>query len=343
MEMWLSIENMKVILGQREIVKALNFSLQEGEIACLLGPSGCGKTTALRTIAGFESVKDGKIILNGQVLSTATNHIAPHVRQIGMVFQDYALFPHLTVSKNIAFGLRGMNQQDKQKRVTELLDLINLSQYGDYYPHQLSGGQQQRIAIARALAPKPQLLLLDEPFSNLDADLRTTLAQEVRQLLKKEKITAILVTHDQEEAFVFSDKIGLLSEGVLQQWDEPENLFNRPCNPMVAEFFGKGQWLKATVVDDVTLSSILGDHPYQEPHGFEAGNNVCLLVRTQNVICSEQDSCNATVAKTEFRGEYIRHYLILENGEQLIADWPSLKEDRVSVSLDTNASISFAI
>lgn len=339
--MWITIENMKVILGKRTIVDQLSFSLDKGEIACLLGPSGCGKTTVLRCIAGFEQVAHGKILLDEQQISSASNHLAPHLRAVGMVFQDYALFPHLTIRDNIAFGLKGMSTQQKSDRVAELLSLIGLSDYGEYYPHQLSGGQQQRVATARALAPKPKLLLLDEPFSNLDADLRTNLAKEIRQLLKKEGITAILVTHDQQEAFAFSDKIGLLSEGVLQQWDSPEKLFHQPNNPMVASFLGKGQWLQAQVKDASTLLSILGEHSYDVPHGFSAGQAVQLLVRTHEVKCCEDMPANANVVQTDFQGEHIRHHLILDNGEALVADWPCIHKGRIGVVLNVSEVIAF--
>lgn len=339
--MWFTIDDMQVVLGQRQIVNGLTLSLNKGEIACLLGPSGCGKTTALRSIAGFETLSGGTIMLDEQVLSSPTKHQPPHARQVGMVFQDYALFPHLTVSENIAFGLKGMSKAEKEVRVNELLSLINLEQYGKYYPHQLSGGQQQRIATARALAPRPKLLLLDEPFSNLDADLRTNLAQEIRDLLKSEGITAILVTHDQQEAFAFADKIGLLAEGYLQQWDSPENLFHKPCNEMVAGFLGKGQWLKATVTNDMTLFSALGEHKYHLPHGLEVGAEVKLLVRTHEVICCDDMAHNATIIQTDFQGEHIRHHLELDNGEKLVADWPCIKKGKVGIVLNVDEVIAF--
>ncbi|HBS80276.1 MAG TPA: iron ABC transporter ATP-binding protein, partial [Pseudomonas sp.] len=185
--------------GEQSIVQNLNLHLNRGDIGCLLGPSGCGKTTTLRAIAGFEHVNDGEIQLGSEVLSRRGFTLAPEKRRVGMVFQDYALFPHLTVTENIAFGIRKHPQS--QRIVREMLDLVHLSPLGKRYPHELSGGQQQRVALARALAPEPELLLLDEPFSNLDGDLRRRLSHEVREILKARGTSAILVTHDQEEAF----------------------------------------------------------------------------------------------------------------------------------------------
>lgn len=339
--MWFAIDNLYITFGSRKIVDQLSFSLEKGEIACLLGPSGCGKTTVLRSIAGFESPRNGRIVLDDQMLFSENHSLAPHVRHVGMVFQDYALFPHLTVYDNIAFGLKGLSKTAKEQRVYELLELIDLKPYANYYPHQLSGGQQQRVATARALAPKPKLLLLDEPFSNLDADLRTNLAQEIRTLLKAEGITAILVTHDQQEAFAFADKIGVLSDGILQQWDSPENLFHKPCNQKVASFLGKGQWLKALVKDDKTLQSVLGQHQYVLPHGLSVGAEVKLLVRTHEVLCSDDVEHNATIIQTDFQGEHIRHHIELMNGEKLVADWPCIRKGRVGITLNVGEVIAF--
>lgn len=339
--MWFAIDNLRIAFGQRKIVEQLSISLAKGEIACLLGPSGCGKTTVLRSIAGFEVPDSGQILLDDQTLFSENSSLPPHARQVGMVFQDYALFPHLTVKDNIAFGLTKLSKAAKEARVKELLSLINLESYGDYYPHQLSGGQQQRVATARALAPKPKLLLLDEPFSNLDADLRTSLAQEIRNLLKAEGITAILVTHDQQEAFAFSDKIGILSDGVLQQWDSPENLFHKPCNEKVASFLGKGQWLKAFVKSETVLQSALGQHYYDVPHGLSIGTEVKLLVRTHEVLCCEDIAHNARVVQTDFQGEHIRHHIELMNGEKLVADWPCIRKGNVAITLNVGEVIAF--
>ncbi|MDX1453355.1 MAG: ABC transporter ATP-binding protein, partial [Oleiphilaceae bacterium] len=206
------------------VIKDLSLTITEGEIACLLGPSGCGKSTILRAIAGFESLISGQISLAGETIATPNFQQAPEARHIGMVFQDYALFPHLNVYENIRFGLQKQSKAVARKKIDRLINLVDLQGYEERYPHELSGGQQQRVALARALAPEPQLLLLDEPFSNLDAELRTRLGLDVRTILKDLGITAILVTHDQQEAFAMCDHIGVIDSGKIQQWGTPFEL-----------------------------------------------------------------------------------------------------------------------
>ncbi len=218
------------------VVQNLSLTLEQGHIGCLLGPSGCGKTTILRAIAGFEPVRAGIISLAGQTLSSCDSLTAPEHRQVGMMFQDYALFPHLTVEQNIAFGLRRRSKSARRSRVEEMLSLTALENTRARYPHELSGGQQQRVALARALAPEPRLLLLDEPFSNLDVDTRERLAYEVRDILQKTGHTAILVTHNQAEAFAIADRIGVMREGLIEQWGTPYQLHQHPASSFVGDF-----------------------------------------------------------------------------------------------------------
>ena len=246
--MLLEVENLRHSYGEQEVVRGLTFSLAHGAIGCLLGPSGCGKTTVLRCIAGFEAVREGAIRIAGRLVSGPRTMLPPEERRVGMVFQDFALFPHLQVAGNIAFGLRGASRAAREARVRELAELVGLSAELDKYPHEISGGQQQRVALARALAPRPELLLLDEPFSNLDVDLRERLSLEVREIIKASGATAILVTHDQHEAFAMADEIGVLHEGHIQQWDSPYNLYHRPANRFVADFVGQGVFLPAKVL-----------------------------------------------------------------------------------------------
>lgn len=214
-------------------VKAVSFSLQKGNIGCLLGASGCGKTTVLRAIAGFEPLQAGTIALSGRIISSAQATTPPEQRHVGMMFQDYALFPHLSIQENIGFGLRHMDKDHRHDRVTAMLKLVGLGAMGARFPHELSGGQQQRVALARALAPEPELLLLDEPFSNLDVDTRERLAFELRDILKDTGHTALLVTHNHDEAFALADQIGVMSEGCLQQWASPAALHDAPVNDLV--------------------------------------------------------------------------------------------------------------
>jgi len=222
--------------GPRPVVQDLSLTLPAGHIGCLLGESGCGKTTILRAIAGFEPVRAGHIALDGTVISSPNVQVAPELRRVGMMFQDYALFPHLTAAQNVAFGLRKLGKAERAARVREMLDMVGLSASADSYPHEISGGQQQRVALARALAPSPDLLLLDEPFSNLDVDTRERLAFEVRDILKSTGHTAILVTHNQAEAFAIADRIGVMSDGKIVQWDTPYNLHHHPADGFVRDF-----------------------------------------------------------------------------------------------------------
>lgn len=222
--------------GLKTVVEDLSLSLRQGEIGCLLGASGCGKTTVLRAIAGFEPLRAGVIRLGERILSSPQLWVEPEHRQVGMMFQDYALFPHLTVEKNISFGLRQYRRAEQSARVDEMLSLVGLVDKARQYPHELSGGQQQRVALARALAPEPSLLLLDEPFSNLDIDTRERLAFEVRDILKQTGVTALLVTHNQAEAFAIADQIGIMHDGHILQWDTPYGLRQDPKSPKVAEF-----------------------------------------------------------------------------------------------------------
>jgi iron(III) transport system ATP-binding protein len=221
--------------GDIPVVKEVSFSLAEGDIGCLLGASGCGKTTVLRAIAGFEPLKTGMISLSGRTLSSVTETIPPELRHVGMMFQDYALFPHLSVQDNVSFGLRRLSKSNQEKRVKDMLSLVGLSTLGARYPHELSGGQQQRVALARALAPEPDLLLLDEPFSNLDVDTRERLAFELRDILKQTGHTALLVTHNHDEAFALADRIGVMSQGELLQWATPSGLHESPINELVSD------------------------------------------------------------------------------------------------------------
>src|SRR5690554_2898906 len=227
---------MHISFGAQHIVRGVSVTLEQGEIGCLLGPSGCGKTTLLRAIAGFQNLQSGSIQIDSDNVSTNNFTLPAEKRGVGMVFQDFALFPHLNVADNISFGMRKASTAERRQRVDELLDRVGLPGYHKRFPHELSGGQQQRIALARALAPKPGLLLLDEPFSSLDAELRERLAVEVRELLKKEGITALLVTHDQQEAFAMADKAGVMYQGELLQWDTPYQLYHQPRHQLVADF-----------------------------------------------------------------------------------------------------------
>ncbi|HEY5602436.1 MAG TPA: ABC transporter ATP-binding protein, partial [Gammaproteobacteria bacterium] len=236
MKALIDVKNIECKYRQQTIVKDLSLHVNPGSLVCLLGPSGCGKTTVLRAIAGFEPIYRGMIRINGQEVSRPGYTVVPEKRQLGMVFQDYALFPHMTVLENVAFGLRNNTKNEQQRLAREMLSIVGMDDYGARYPHELSGGQQQRIALARALAPQPKAILLDEPFSNLDVELRKRLSSEVRNILKHRGITAIMVTHDQDEAFALGDNVGVMKDGHILQWDTPFNLYHEPADRFVADF-----------------------------------------------------------------------------------------------------------
>jgi iron(III) transport system ATP-binding protein len=316
----LEVENLVHAYAEHEVVRDLSFSLGAGAIGCLLGPSGCGKTTALRCIAGFETPRAGVIRINGREVSGAGATLPPEKRRIGMVFQDYALFPHLSVRHNIAFGLHGAPQDARDARVAELAALVGLAAALDKYPHEISGGQQQRVALARALAPRPDLLLLDEPFSNLDVDLRERLSAEVREIIKASGATAVLVTHDQQEAFAMADEIGVLHEGRIQQWDSAYNLYHRPANRFVADFVGQGVFLPATSINSHQLEIELGILRGSSPHG---NRGLEVLLRPDDVIHDDAAPTKAEVVHKAFRGAEILYTLRLQSGARVLALVPS--------------------
>src|SRR5574343_231327 len=316
--------------GAHTVVDGVDFRLEAGSIACLLGPSGCGKTTLLRCIAGFEEIAEGEIRLHGAVVSRAGHCTPPEKRRIGMVFQDYALFPHLTVEQNVAFGLGRKPDEAAWRRVRQLLATVGLHGQGDKYPHELSGGQQQRVALARALAPRPELILLDEPFSNLDVGLRERLSVEVREILKREGSTAIMVTHDQHEAFAMADEIGIMYEGRIQQWDVPYNLYHRPANRFVADFIGQGVLVVGTVGEGnsvrMELGTLVSDTPVECSETCAACDNGCLvdvLLRPDDIVHDDASPVLAEVLNKAFRGADILYTLKLASGTEVLSLVPS--------------------
>jgi len=341
----LKVENIRAGYGQETVVDALSFHINRGEIVSLLGPSGCGKTTALRAIAGFEPISDGQILIAGNLASAPGVTIPPEQRSIGMVFQDYALFPHLTISENIAFGLKKMPAVDRKVQVEHLLDATGLRQMGDRYPHELSGGQQQRVALARALAPRPTLLLMDEPFSNLDIELRERLSTEVRDLLKAEGISGILVTHDQHEAFAVSDKVGVMRDGQILQWDTPYNLYHEPDNRFVADFIGQGRFIPGIVRSPETFETELGLLRGNRCCTQATGEKVEILIRPDDLVPDEQGEIEAEVKDKAFKGAEILYTLELPTGTRLLSLFPSHHDhhlgDTVRVRMEAEHLICF--
>lgn len=348
---YFTVQDMAVGYGDVTVVDGMSFTLEQGEIGCFLGYSGCGKTTALRAIAGLEPIRRGRIELNSRCLTSQTAQksytVLPAKRSMGMVFQDYALFGHLSVAKNIAFGIHRAPKAEQKARVAEMLELVGLTAHADKRPNELSGGQQQRVALARALAPKPKLLLLDEPFSNLDVVLRESLATNVRDILKRTNTTAILVTHDQNEAFALADKIGVMQGGRLIQWAAPSMLYHEPASPFVADFIGEG-----TMIDGIMRSnhieSVLGPismdptlDPYQcnedvsaaPPKVFPTGVIVKVLVRPDDIVHDDNSPMTALVVGRVFRGANYLYQLQLADGQQVLSLVPSHHDHAVGTHI----------
>jgi iron(III) transport system ATP-binding protein len=327
--MWLTVEGIEQAYGDHQVLKSLSFRIPAGSIGCLLGPSGCGKTTALRCIAGFEGVQAGRILVNGEVLSSPGFTVPPEKRGLGMVFQQYALFPHLDVAANVGFGLRGLKGAEKDRRVAEVLDVVGLTGRERLFPDELSGGQQQRVALARALAPRPGLLLMDEPFSSLDTGLRVRLGTEIRDILKKLGITALMVTHDQAEAFAVADEIGVMREGRLEQWDTAYNLYHRPASRFVAEFVGEGCFMPGEAIGDGTVQIELGRLEPTEAMELAASAEVEVLLRPDDIVHDDDSPQTATVLRKAFRGASILYTLGLPSGRRVLALVPSHHDHRI--------------
>ena len=331
---YFSVQNLIVGYDDTIVVNGMSLMLEQGEIGCFLGYSGCGKTTALRAIAGLEQSRGGTIHLNNQRLTEKTARhsfaVAPAKRGMGMVFQDYALFGHLSVAKNIAFGLNKWSAADKKARVAEMLSLVELTEHADKRPNELSGGQQQRVALARALAPKPKLLLLDEPFSNLDVVLRESLAMNVRDILKRTNTTAILVTHDQNEAFALADKVGVMDKGRLVQWARPSELYHEPVSPFVAEFVGEGAMIDG-IIKEGRVETALGNiyrrmevydesgQPQYCEYDYPNGTLIKVLVRPDDIIHDDDSTQTALVIGRVFRGANYLYRLQLDDGQTVLS------------------------
>ncbi|MDY7013277.1 MAG: ABC transporter ATP-binding protein [Cyanobacteriota bacterium] len=299
-------------------VNAVTLTLQQGDLLSFLGPSGCGKTSLLRLIAGFESPQEGTIEIAGRKVAGLGHWVPPEKRGVGMVFQDYALFPHLNVAQNIAFGLSATRKKSRSRlnpRVAEVLHLVRLQGLEQRYPHQLSGGQQQRVALARALAPCPQLILLDEPLSNLDAQVRLRLRQELRSILKAAGTTAIFVTHDREEALSISDAIAVMRDGKLEQLGQPEEIYRKPATRFVAEFVTQANFIPATWRGnawETEVGCFQGDR-----NGM--GDRADLMVRQEDLILHADAMGKASIRDRQFLGREHRYCLQTPSGRELIA------------------------
>jgi len=324
---WLKVTDATVAFGRSHVLSGVSFELEKGEIGCLLGSSGCGKTTLLRSIAGFEKLTSGEVVINQQVLTGQGKHVPAEQRNVGMVFQDYALFPHLSVLNNVTFGLKA-GEQSKQKALA-LIERVGLAGKENHMPHQLSGGEQQRVALARALAPEPVLLLLDEPFSNLDVSLRERLGYEVREILKETNTTALMVTHDQMEAFAIADKVGVMNGGLIEQWASAYDIYHCPNSLFVAGFVGQGSLIEGELLGCGTVKTVLGVFEQDESSccapevGCQTGKKVKVLLRPDDIIHDDDSPLQGIVRKKSFRGADFMYSLALPNGELITCMVPS--------------------
>jgi iron(III) transport system ATP-binding protein len=341
----LELDQIECRYDERRVVRGLSLHVARGSSVCLLGPSGCGKTTVLRAIAGFQPLAAGEIRLNGQRISAPGAMLAPERRRLGMVFQDHALFPHLTVAGNVGFGLRGRTRAERAAIVAEMLAVVGLAGMEARYPHELSGGQQQRVALARALALRPDLILLDEPFSSLDVELRERLGAEVRDILKRQGTTAVLVTHDQHEAFAFGDLVGVMRDGALLQWDTPYNLYHEPCCRFVADFIGQGVFLPGTLLAPDTVETEIGVYQGNRAYPWRRGTRIELLLRPDDIVPDPDSALRAEVVHKAFKGAEILYTLRLADGGTLLSLFPSHADhalgSRVGIRVQADHLVAF--
>lgn len=305
------IDNISVAYGHQQVIQDCSFSLSSGTILSLLGASGCGKSTLLKAIAGLLPLSNGRILLGEEVIAEPARQPDYAQRQIGMIFQDYALFPHLSVAENVKFGLHQLNRDEQQQRCDQALQTIKLSNLAERYPHELSGGQQQRVAIARTLVCRPKLILFDEPFSNIDVNNREALMDEIKTLLKSQNITAIFVTHDKTEAFAMADEIAILEQGKIAQIDRPQQLYDHPHNHHIADFLGSGTLLPATQVANQWQTPI-GKINAQQPQILTLQPNksqTMLFLRPHQINIEADEQGLAIVQASHFKGD-LQSYLL---------------------------------
>lgn len=344
----LNIQNLSCWYQKTAVLEALNLTLNDNEIVCLLGESGCGKTTLLRSVAGLQTELTGEIRIKQKVVNDAQTHVPPELRKVGLIFQDYALFPHLNVFDNVAFSLTKISALEKKQRVQNVLDLVQLSDYGTRYPHQLSGGQQQRVAIARALAYQPELMLLDEPFSNLDQHVRFQLIHEIRRLFKQHNMSALFVTHSKEEGFAFADRIALMQAGKIVQIDSAQKLYQQPISPYVANFMGQANYIDVEVMDKYSYQTCFGLLGSNSVISHEIGEKLQLLLRPEHISISADLSGLATVKQVDFQGA-LQQITVQFDGQDLIVRHSNHgnnclqfnENDRVSLSILNHDFVTF--
>ncbi|ELZ23731.1 ABC transporter [Halosimplex carlsbadense 2-9-1] len=329
----LNLDGVTREFGVETAVDELSLSVYEGELLTLLGPSGCGKTTTLRLLAGLDRPDGGTIRVDDDIVAGPDRFVAPDDRDVGLVFQSFALFPHLTVGENVAFGIDDWPADEREARVEELLDLVNLADYREGSPDDLSGGQRQRVALARSLAPEPDVLLLDEPFSNLDVSLRVEMREEVRRIIKETGVTAVSVTHDQEEALSISDRVAVIHDGSVEQVGRPEVVFEQPESRFVAEFLGQAGFVSGTL-DDGSVETDLGTLPADVIEGLGreyAGARVDVMVRPDDLVATpadeesfeaaaDADPGNGEIVHRQYTGPSFVYQVTLDGGDHVYCE-----------------------
>jgi len=333
----LVLENNK---DKNKVLTNVNFDLEESEIGCILGPSGCGKSSLLRAIAGFENINSGSILKDGVCISNSLENTPVQDREMGMVFQDYALFPNMDIKTNVAFGLKNNTKKEKEDRVNHLLDMVGLGKYKDKYPHELSGGEQQRVALIRALAPSPDILLLDEPFSNIDADIKEDLVSDIRDLLKELSITSIIVTHDQNEAFNIADKVAIMNNGKVEQIGNAYDIYHKPVNKFVADFIGLGVFIPITRNKNGQLETPLGmieKDKLSEKH--VPAKDLEMLLRPDDIIHNDESAIMAVVVEKQFRGAEFLYKLLYNDKYPLLCFAPSHHNHKIGEAIGIELEI----
>lgn len=347
----LTLTDVSVAYKNQVVVHNVNFNIEDGHISCLLGPSGCGKSTLLRAIAGLNPVSSGRIatkLSDGTTrdISLPNYTLSPEKRRIGMVFQDASLFPHLTIAENIAFGISRWNPEQQKSRIKHLLALMGIEAMADRYPHLLSGGQQQRVALARAIAPKPNLLLLDEPFTGLDVSLKEVLITEIRNILQREQVSALLVTHDQMEAFAMADKVAVMDDGQIVQHSTAYHIYHQPSTRFVANFVGEGDFLSGIVVDERRVRSALGILHAPQPHNFAINQSVDILVRPDDLLHDDGGNFTGVIVSKRFRGSHFFYRIELPSKQRLFCLASSHHNhaigQSIGIALDLDHLVMFA-